>query len=561
MKYLIFVVLHFAVYHTLAAQNLIRNSSFETPTGNNNPGSDNDMDKCDFWNNAGGTCDWLRNEPNNFKVQESINGVFTNIPANTGTGYGGMVATEMIQHSFNSPLNSVRYKMTMFIRLSDRSMRFVDENTPVQGASWPDLRWPTGATRNLSIWTHDSRINYSNEARACGGGTNQAKEEDPVNVAIIPISINEYPAGEWHEISFEFVVSEFDHDWLGFEIDDCPGYLMVDDVSLEEIELSECSFCSPVDESINVSISGIHSETAPLAINGLENVSFIQFKIFRIPSEGLVNFIEFDNPQAIVEWNGKNLNGTEAVSGNYRIELVVGNECEYKQLIDNFVKSNTVGENTTQDPLTMDYTSKQPKDLDYLLDPCCIECIEISDNNNFIILEGNVTIAAIDKINLGPGVYINPNSNVTFKAGQEIILDNQGNPSFPAVTIEDPSSTVVDYIIEPCTENFNHPQTTKLRSLDIKKDNKIVQTGHIEIDSQQLEVSPNPTKGIFSVRWQGEYEASKLLITDANGYGIATFEIIKNQMVEVDISNQASGVYFVILKFDNELKVKKIVKK
>ncbi len=82
-------------------------------------------------------------------------------------------------------------------------------------------------------------------------------------------------------------------------------------------------------------------------------------------------------------------------------------------------------------------------------------------------------------------------------------------------------------------------------------------------DSRELNVIPNPNSGIFEISITNIplYNA-ELMIYDSEGRLVKVFEnniLIANEIISVDLSNFASGSYFVILKTENRLYSKKIL--
>ena len=69
-------------------------------------------------------------------------------------------------------------------------------------------------------------------------------------------------------------------------------------------------------------------------------------------------------------------------------------------------------------------------------------------------------------------------------------------------------------------------------------------------------IYPNPTKGIFNIRT----DANKLEVEISNLMGeLITTATIRNGLQQINLANQAKGIYFVKLKSGNKTEQRKII--
>ncbi len=72
-------------------------------------------------------------------------------------------------------------------------------------------------------------------------------------------------------------------------------------------------------------------------------------------------------------------------------------------------------------------------------------------------------------------------------------------------------------------------------------------------------VSPNPSEGIFNVRWKSEGANMDFTIFDITGKTIVTKKNIKDNSFNIDLSNFTKGIYLLNLKTNNKIATKKLV--
>ncbi len=183
------------------------------------------------------------------------------------------------------------------------------------------------------------------------------------------------------------------------------------------------------------------------------------------------------------------------------------------------------------------------------------------------------------------------NSNGTFSWAQLYTIENSANPVSSYVLMRDDSSNgkwhaiasvagtqqqasdpmyptyqnIASWRVEtqwsiscPITIHKGPDEWTSNLNLSKSNVNRIAGNGVSEIGNAiPLEVYPNPTAGKFMVEWKGtkaELEISNLL-----GENVLRSDI-KNQRSEVDMSSSPNGVYFIKLKTEQGVAVRKVIK-
>jgi len=79
-----------------------------------------------------------------------------------------------------------------------------------------------------------------------------------------------------------------------------------------------------------------------------------------------------------------------------------------------------------------------------------------------------------------------------------------------------------------------------------------------EVDGQVL-VYPNPGSGLFNVTSRRGDNFEQLLVLDANGRMVREYKDIHSTQLEVDITEQASGIYYLLIEKGEEQLMKRII--
>ena len=578
------------------AQNLFKNGSFELKdplVWDNKPNDHNQLRKCKYWKREDGISpDWLKADSDlgHIRIQENIGGTFTDVTASSGVSYGGMFSTELMQQKLDNKLKARRHKFKAKIRVTDRSSRYAVNNSQPGHLNVTGGAFILNSPANLYIWLGKDKIKYDfDDAAGCQNGNSDiTKKDGNVLVATIPISTATHTPGSWHEVEAEFVVPWFSYDWVGFDTDACTGYVMIDEVSLEEIPCEDCvQTCNVTDECVEFAVlNNPCGQDNPLSIRGLSNVELFRWEIYNAGGSK-VRHIEFSNPPHIVSWDGKNDGGQEVAGGYYEYTLTLWNDCEIihtNRDDDNnvFVKSNASTEPTNFIEATMSYTPVVKQDLN---EACCYECIEINANTiDFIyppnnlsevggpaILTGNLTIQAIDQIKVDNNVIFDVNSNITLIAGEEVTIDKDDVIMLPGAT--------VSCLIEECTGFHGNDKPGGVQARETREGEALTEETRLEEDNLEedfsweleevrepvedpVKVFPNPTSGDFFVTFQfTEATPVQLQMTDLTGKVIFNRQMVAgSDHIQLQLQDLPAGIYVLQVRYNQETFVEKVIK-
>lgn len=586
----------------LLGQNVV-NGGFELPEDPIFPNDLSQLDRADGWeealSNTTGphTADWLSTcNSNHFNILEEdpLNpGTYVDIPANTGCRYGGMLPAELFQQDIGDYIDSdhLAVKMELNIRLP---RQWHSSNSP---NIIRDPQFTEGMT--LDFYMSKEKITYVNEDAGCDAADDAGYEKNGdalVKVKSFPLSIIKYPQGEWHLIEVNFVAPSSNHQWIAFEfripsVADVAcnvDYILVDDVSVEVTDCSNCSNCIAYDGCINYyELNNPAGTDSPFTIGGLFNVDYCKLEIF---AEGgqLIRTIEVGNSPALISWDGKNDAGSEMPAGNYFYDIELINTCKRTKdwwdypSTQKIVKATT--EPTNNIPETMSYSPVLTLDL---TDPCCHDCIEISSNTiDFIyppsniseiggpaVITGDLELIAISKIIVDENVFFMSGSNVLLQAGEEIIFDcDSGNLNIFA-------GAEVVCRIDDCIPGFNAPppqsivlggeniSQSKDSSLDtLLTEKSVEQRSEFEkMNSDQIKITiyPNPSKtGMYAIDFNYAIDKEVFIeVADVLGNEVMSTKLQGNQRnMIIDISNKPNGVYYISVNYSGKSLVQKMVK-
>lgn len=155
-------------------------------------------------------------------------------------------------------------------------------------------------------------------------------------------------------------------------------------------------------------------------------------------------------------------------------------------------------------------------------------------------------------------INYNPLENVNIQINNSDIQTNQSGTA----TIELPNAS---YNYLATLEDYaDYSDTVVVNSANVDVEIILTETvGIKEGDNNELSISPNPSNGVFTVKMgQGLFasaQQSKLIVTDISGKGIKNYPLSKNYM-EIDISKQPAGIYFINIKTDKVSIIRKIIK-
>jgi hypothetical protein len=104
-------------------------------------------------------------------------------------------------------------------------------------------------------------------------------------------------------------------------------------------------------------------------------------------------------------------------------------------------------------------------------------------------------------------------------------------------------------------KNLNHSGTFETNGLSAVIDLKMSGTSINQPTEQHLSIYPNPSKGTFTV--SGMTDDCEITIFNAHGKELFTMSLILP--AEIDLSTQPKGIYFISIKTDNNIFVKKVI--
>jgi len=385
------------------------------------------------------TPDWYRNNSSPFIVKAyeyfDLNNYSLNQPIFplSDEHYAGMLAGELIQQ--NVAISPGIYNLKFTFRISENNI-FAVTDDPLDPIDAQTI-FPWSGDSKLEFYVSDTPLDYI-EAFACPD--EEILKDNALKVYTEIVNLTKYPSGIWHTLDVNVTIPFTETmNWFGFHFDQCDGYMLVDNVSLELLEpftyTDDCNTCLATDGTISPTITNKHtwdqqnSIFEPFSVSSIYNISEFRMEIFTITSQ-LVKDIQFGNPPNIVAWNGKNLIGNEAPDGNYQYRITLSNNCETnKQFTGVFPK--VTFPSTGNIPGQMDYIPIENK-ID-ILDQCCHSCIIIDGNSLLIdplkvpigsganiiyfLKDGVFDITAYDKIQIGPNIGIDPTTELNLRAG------------------------------------------------------------------------------------------------------------------------------------------------
>ena len=77
--------------------------------------------------------------------------------------------------------------------------------------------------------------------------------------------------------------------------------------------------------------------------------------------------------------------------------------------------------------------------------------------------------------------------------------------------------------------------------------------------TDDFQIFPNPSEGIFNIKWESKGRDMKLTLYDITGKTILSKTAIKKDNFNIDLHNFSSGIYFLTLKTTNKIVTKKLV--
>jgi len=415
-----------------------------------------------------------------------------------------------------------------------------------------------------AVWERPTNNKYK-EYKTLNNDIRTIKEYDLTSVV----------TDEWINLEFSFTM--FDqgvvdkHNWFVIDVTedgDGDGYMYypfayIDDISVEEAE--RCNLeepCSPTDGYIQRNVlHHISNENSNYIIDGLENVSLAKnMKIVNASGDEIVSLPNkyCQNGIDYIHWDGRGSGGDELASGWYAWKMDLENDCDTKHYDVVFILPHMGGRPALPDNFECNQSVTQAI-------PCCEAEPNIFIDNEIIQGSGAVSYHAINNITISNTIIKSSATNVTFKAGNEIIL----NTGF-----ETEQGANVDMIIEPC----DNKQVQKRDSLYEKEIFNDILVSDIEVSEEEtiinnnieqnnllFQILPNPANDYIniSLSFSGKKCCSCdnyniISITDISGKRYYRENILGNE-VKIDVSNFPAGIYFVNITGKGFSETKKLI--
>lgn len=584
IKFLLLLLFLNLLNYNIFCQNVILNGDFEN--GNHQSAwdspinafqSDYTSDFFDYWRRADGnpgtiyhSPDWRYTDPNltwlnygrnyNYDTFYTSPGTTTNVAfgAPSGNGMLGMAPAELIQQGYNLSLllNSLdglinpKIRLRFKIRLSNRTNM--------------------DASTKLSFYLSKKKLKYKSIDNACANG-NKFHEFSTDNYQYMSIYddnnlLNKYPPGEWHQVEQLVTLPSNieDYEWIAINLNtfengnsNCGNneycctneYLYLDDVEL----IVGCEdTCSNTDGPMNVQLWGnLITSTNYTRITNLNNVSSLTFSVYALNGDlvytnsvNCVNGIGHD-----IYWDGKSIGGANLANAYYKYVIKAKNDCFEKQYTGTIAKNqNYTG------PITANFSQLCSNGPNVTPEPCCLT----DEYLDYLILTGPINSSYIVKDNIwvctntpdfSDEVRILNNADILFQAGKKIELAEGFNTELGAKFIAQ---------IESCDcqgcKIDNH-DTNQNHSEIYKKDIKELPMELVD----EIKLYPNPTNGVLNIDLN--YSSSgNIELYSLDGKLVFAKEYINENKINIDLSNNKSGIYFIRLLFNGETITKKIIK-
>ena len=375
---------------------------------------------------------------------------------------------------------------------------------------------------------------------------------------------------EWVNVSIAFRMPEHNFDKYNWFAIDCSNeiggdYLAktyIDNIVLEEVERCNLEeLCSPTDGYIVG--AGPHLVEVGYSnhiIENLDNVSSAEnIEIFDAAGNLIKTIQDKICPNGInyVHWDGRSQGGDYIAAGYYLWTMDLYNDCDYMDYTALLFLENM------HLPILSDNFECNKSIMQPLI--CCEAEQNIFIENETIQGSSEVYFHAVNNIEITNTLIKSSATNVTFKAGNEIIL----NPGF-----ETEEGAIVDMIIEPCEDKqaeksdslFNKTLCDEPIGFQTQKE----QTNEdLRLSETSVFISPNPANDFFDLfiyfSEPNNNENPTMTITDISGK-MHHQRIINSQQTsfykdKINISNYPPGIYFINITSNYFSETKKLIVK
>lgn len=390
-------------------------------------------------------------------------------------------------------------------------------------------------------------------------------------INIKSIDLYGYPANQWLELKFVFNTDGANYwdnmDWFGLMTksyipDDCAlKYCYIDNVSMEEVDYCSLDTCNRLDgDIIPITHNDFMIPQAPFYIDNLDNV----YSATNIELYGLLGFVRSYPDIYCVNgihfpfyFDGENGNGYPVNAGNYYFEMDLTNDCGTVENEFHFV---VISPGTAIIPPTPIVNNSAVTPL-----PCCSESPDIFIDNEIIYGEGEVEYIATDNIIVaasGPVLIEDDVNDLLFQAGSSIQLhpgfsSQPGTRYLATITSCTPQANFLSFpnTSQDDTDSTQNQTDTTLTNNNSQKDAKYQDDIHF----QEIIIYPNPCHGRFTVLADNSKNLNVVSIFDNSGNFLVPLQFAKENLILVDISKLAKGIYYVMIDNGDCSKVEKLI--
>ena len=140
-------------------------------------------------------------------------------------------------------------------------------------------------------------------------------------------------------------------------------------------------------------------------------------------------------------------------------------------------------------------------------------------------------------------------------AGITLSSSSAAKPTFTAPEVSQDETFVFTLVVNDGKTNSN-PSTVKITVLNV------IKVGVFSIESSTFKIYPNPSTGFFYFELTNTISKdSKVTIYNSISEKIWQNDVFKDGLLQIDLTSQASGVYFIHYIIDGEPKMEKLILK
>jgi len=534
-KYIVLSVIAVLSF-TANTQNLITNGSFEL--GSSMPDANAQVDRLNGWEDMN-TSDWFFNGTHPSFSSIGGNGVCnsgtnTTTLAHTGSGFVGFGGCEGVQSKLTA-------------------------KTPKEKLVTISFWWSPANYEDTKINVYLLEDQVANSIPNCNNPGINNDFHRVVNVNSAGADAEHFPGTWYYYESQPFLIIDRQYEWLAIKgegigaVASC-DYIYIDDVSVTST--SACyHICTPKDVVSFTQIVGQPNVLATAMIGNssanwdmlVTNAADIEFEVFNRWGNSVFYYHAYD-PNGLkdlgytdydFEWNGEDNDGDRLPFGQYSFNLTLKN-CRH------FLKY--LAEPLFIIPALTTPVQNPPTQVN-VLNKCC-KPNKTYNNITFQTFREDVD----DFIHAGTGgpTIVPINTTVKFYAGNEIVLGNgfQAVGNFIAEIV--PCGSVA---IRPA------PRTTTLITQEVM--DSLTQFGEQQLAhtinaETRFDLYPNPTTGVFNVDVNTFGGTALIEVYSIVGKQVFS-KTISNNKLEINITNQPKGVYFVKVTLGENIFNEKII--